>query len=84
MEKITLKQLVAELNKALKTKPDYIRRGQCVFNYIESTYGVASEVRFEDKIDCFHDDSMILKFVAACFKRINNKIEAWNNSRWHL
>ena len=81
MEKITLKQLVAELNKALKTKPDYIRRGQCIFNYMESTYGVASEVQFEDKIDCFYNDSMILKFVAACFKRINNKIEAWNNRK---
>lgn len=82
MEKITLKQLTEELNRALKTKPDYIRRGQCVFNYIESTYGVvAREVQFEDKIDCFYDDSMILKFVVACFKRINNKIETWNNKK---
>ena len=78
MEKITLKQLTEELNKALKTKPDYIRRGQCIFNYMESTYGVASEVQFEDKLDCFYNDSMILKFVKACLKRINDKIEAYN------
>lgn len=74
MEKITLKQLTEELNKALETKPDYIRKGQFIFNYMESTYGVASEVQFEDKIDCFYDDSKIDIFVETCLKRINNKL----------
>ena len=81
MEKITLRQLVAELNKALETKPVYIRKGQFLFNYMESTYGVAREVLSEDKIDCFYNDSMILEFVKACLNRINNKIEAWNNRK---
>lgn len=74
MKKITLKQLTKELNKALETKPDYIRKGQFIFNYMESTYGVASEVQFEDEIDCFYDDSKIDIFVETCLKRINNKL----------
>lgn len=78
MEKITLKQLTEELNKALETKHDCIRKGQFVFNYMESTYGVAREVQFKDKIDCFYNDSMILAFVIACLRRINDKIEAYN------
>lgn len=81
MERITLKQLTEELNKALETKPKYFRKGQFVFNYIERTYGVASEVQFKDKIDCFYDDSMIDIFVETCLNRINDKlenIENWN------
>lgn len=73
MEKTNVTKLTKELTKALKDKPDYIRKGQFVFNYIETVYGVASVIQFEDKIDCFYDDSKIPDFILACIKRINNQ-----------
>lgn len=78
MEKTNVTKLTKELTKALKDKPDYIRKGQFVFNYIEAIYGVASVIQVEDKIDCFYDDSKIPDFILACIKRINNQIE----SKW--
>ena len=40
-------------------KPSHWREGQFVFNTINSLYGVARTVQFNDKIDCFYDDSKI-------------------------
>lgn len=52
-------------------KPNYIRKGQHVFNYIDRKYNVARDVQFLDKIDCFYDDSKIDMFVDYAIKRIN-------------
>lgn len=52
-------------------KPDYIRKGQHVFNYIDRKYNVARDVQFLDKIDCFYDDSKIDTFIEYAIKRIN-------------
>ena len=40
-------------------KPIHWRKGQFVFNTIDSLYGVARAVQFEDRIDCFFNDSKI-------------------------
>jgi hypothetical protein len=54
-----------EVNK----RPSFIRRGQAVFNATEEIYGVAREVQFIDRIDCFYDDSQIEAFLKAAYQR---------------
>ena len=50
--------------------PPYIRRGQAVFNATEEIYGeIAREVQFNDRIDCFYDDSQIEAFLDAAYQR---------------
>jgi hypothetical protein len=51
-------------------KPKKWRSGQAVFNYIDNVYGVARQVQFEDKIDCFYDDSKIDDFIIASYRRL--------------
>lgn len=52
-------------------RPDYIRKGQHVFNYIDRKYNVARDIQFLDKIDCFYDDSKIDTFIECAIKRIH-------------
>lgn len=52
--------------------PTSWRKGQSVFNYIDSVYGVARKVQFEDDIDCFYNDDSIDDFINASIKYINN------------
>ena len=47
------------------------REDQFVFNTIDSLYGVARIVQFNDGIDCFYDDSKIDQFINACYNRLN-------------
>ena len=51
-------------------KPSHWREGQFVFNTIDSLYGVARTVQFNDGIDCFYDDSKIDRFINACYNRL--------------
>ena len=51
-------------------KPSHWREGQFVFNTIDNLYGVARTVQFNDKIDCFYDDSKIDQFINACYNRL--------------
>lgn len=61
-----------EVYKAMENKPDWSRKGQFVFNYIEEKYGnVARIVQFEHGIDCFYDNSCINEFIAKCCEVIN-------------
>ena len=52
-------------------KPSHWREGQFVFNTIDSLYGVARIVQFNDGIDCFYDNSKINQFIIACYNRLN-------------
>ena len=52
-------------------KPSNWRNGQFVFNTIDKLYKVARKVQFENKIDCFYDDSKINQFIVACFNEVN-------------
>ena len=52
-------------------KPSHWREGQFVFNNIDSLYGVARIVQFNDGIDCFYDDSKINQFIIACYNKLN-------------
>ena len=51
-------------------KRSYWREGQFVFNTLGSLYGVARTVQFNDKIDCFYDNSKINQFINACYNRL--------------
>ena len=53
-------------------KPKNWREGQAVFNYVDLTYGVARFVQFEDRIDCFYDDSQIDAFIIKSVEYITN------------
>ena len=46
------------------------RRGQAVFNYINSKYNVARDVEFLDGVDCFYNDNMIDQFILSSWKRL--------------
>ena len=52
-------------------KPSHWREGQFVFNTIDSLYGVARAVQFNDGIDCFYDNLKIDQFIIACYNRLN-------------
>ena len=52
-------------------KPFNWREGQFVFNTIDSLYGIARAVQFNDGIDCFYDDSKINQFIIACYNKLN-------------
>lgn len=65
-------------------RPEHIRKGQYIFNWIDQHYQyatmeffgdlystIARDVQFKDGIDCFYDDSKIDEFLDACLKRIN-------------
>jgi len=61
-----------EVNK----RPTFIRRGQSVFNATEEIYGeIAREVQFNDRIDCFYNDSQIKAFLDAAYQRYLSHLE---------
>lgn len=49
-------------------RPEYMRRGQSVFNTVSYLFGVAREVQFVAGIDCFYDDSQVEAFLDAAYK----------------
>ena len=53
MNNMKIEELTQEVVTASQSRPDYIRFGQFVFNYIEEHYGVARQVQFIDGVDCF-------------------------------
>ena len=59
-----------EIARVIENRPKSWRKGQAVFNYIESKYGVARSVQFEDGIDCFYRDDQIEKFLQKAYERI--------------
>lgn len=58
------------LDYAYNHKPVEWRYGQAVFNYIDEHYNVARRVQFVNKVDCFHNDDMIDKFILTAYKII--------------
>lgn len=54
----------------MKNKPKEWRDGQFVFNYINENYGVARQVQFIERIDCFHDDDQIEAFILSSYNQL--------------
>lgn len=60
---IIYKDLVEEIKDNLHRKPDEIRYGQFVFNYIETKYRLGYRVKEEKGIDCYYVDRNVEKFL---------------------
>jgi hypothetical protein len=71
MNNMKIEELTQEVVTASQTRPDYIRFGQFVFNYIEEHYGVARQVQFIDGVDCFYRDDKVFEFLNKSLIRIN-------------
>jgi len=50
----------------LKHHPE-LRKGQSIFNAVDTMYGVGSIVQLNHSIDCFYDDSKIDEFLDKCW-----------------
>ena len=70
MVMLTKQEFEVPIWEEVKKRPSFIRRGQAVFNATEEIYGgIAREVQFNDRIDCFYDDSQINAFLEAAYQR---------------
>lgn len=65
---MTYEEFKGDVFKNIKTLPNNWRKGQKVFNYIESKYGIARAVQFEHKIDCFYKDDLIESFLEKVYE----------------
>ena len=74
---MSYEDFISKLWKAVGECPKNWRKGQKVFNCIESLYGsVAREVQFVDGIDCFYNDNAIDDFIAHAWVKIaSNNLE---------
>lgn len=63
-------EFVANVMSLVKECPKDWRKGQSVFNIVDSKYGVARDVQFVDGIDCFYNDEQIESFLQATYKRL--------------
>lgn len=67
--------LKSEIELVLPAKPWNWRKGQFVFNYIDEVYDVARAVQFEDKVDCYYDDTKIDQFLEKAAARIDESVQ---------
>lgn len=70
---MTLQELKAEVGAFLKEAPRTWRKGQSIFNYIDTKYHVGRIAQFKYGIDCFYDDSQIDKFMEKSVELINRE-----------
>lgn len=66
---MTHDDFVLDVLRETRIREAGIREGQAIFNYIDTTYGVARDVQYEDCVDCFFDDSQIYEFVEKAWDR---------------
>ena len=64
----TYEEYRGDIIKNIKDLPDNWRKGQKVFNYIESKYKIARKVQFDYGVDCFYRDDLIDKFIETSYK----------------
>lgn len=68
---MTYEEFKADVFENMKAnKPKEWRDGQFIFNFIDSEFGIAREVQFNDCIDCFYNNDKIEQFLVASYKRI--------------
>ena len=65
---MTYEEFHSDIYKNIKNLPDNWRKGQKVFNYIESKYKIARIVQFDCGIDCFYRDDLIDKFLEKAYE----------------
>lgn len=67
---ISKEEFNAIIDESIKQMPLDWRKGQKVFNAIDSEFGVARIVQFQHGIDCFYDDSKIEVFKDKAYDTI--------------
>ena len=65
---MTYEEFRGDVFKNIKNLPSNWRKGQKVFNYIESKYKIARIVQFEKNIDCFYKDNLIDEFLEKAYE----------------
>lgn len=65
---LTKEEFFAKIGIAMKQMPDNWRKGQKVFNAIDTEFGVARIVQFQLGVDCYYDDSKIKEFKDKAYE----------------
>lgn len=65
---MTYKEFREDVLNGIKAFQNNWRKGQKVFNYIDSKYRVARKVQFDYGVDCFYRDDLIDKFIETSYK----------------
>ena len=65
---MTREEFDKEIQEVIENRPEWSRKGQVVFNYIDCKYGVARIAQFNHGKDCFYDDKRIPEFVDCCWE----------------
>lgn len=65
---MTYEEFRGDVFKNIKDLPSNWRKGQKIFNYIESKYKIARIVQFDCGIDCFYRDDLIDKFLEKAYE----------------
>ena len=65
---MTYEEFRGDIFKNIKDLQNSWRKGQKVFNYIESKYKIARKVQFDYGVDCFYRDDLIDKFIETSYK----------------
>ena len=81
LEEEGFEKLKREIEESLIEKPEYIRKGQFIFNYMDREYGCARVVQFQDGIDCFYDDRNIDSFIKCCYERMREFADGLINKK---
>lgn len=58
--------------QALKNKSEYLRDGQQIFNYVQSTYGIGFLIKDKYNIDCFYVDYKIDDFLNKVIEELES------------
>ena len=70
---ITYNQFISDVLSLADECPKEWRRGQSVFNIVDSKYGVARIVQFRDGVDCFYDNEKIGEFLEKAYERLKEQ-----------
>lgn len=70
---MTKEEFLLDVQAKVSDTPREWRLGQAIFNVVDAFYGVARDVQFIDKIDCFYDDGLIDQFLEAAWNRVKEK-----------
>ena len=55
------------------TRPESIRKGQAIFNYVDYKFGLARKIQYDYNIDCFYNDAKIDAFLKILYKLTQSK-----------
>lgn len=70
---MTKEEFLNEVELIIQNRPEWSRKGQAVFHYIEQKYGVATVAKFSHGKDCYYEDKYIKDFVECCWQLLNER-----------